>query len=156
MSATQFEQARCLCAIVLRHPALLRDIEEAFAGLALPPSLAAIRDAVLDWADAELESDLLLTHLRASGLAAEALQVMSADPVPLPACASADAMPAEAEAGWWHYFGLMHQDSLQDDLGAASREFIARPNEATQRRLLGLRSAQLALTEFGPEADADA
>lgn len=155
MDATQFEQARCLCAIVLRHPALLRDVEDAFAGLALPPSLAALREAVLDWADAEtLESTGLLTHLCASGLSIEAANAVSADPVPLPACAGPDAMPAEAEAGWWHYFGLMHQDRLEEDLGAASREFVARPNEATQRRLLGLRSAQLALTELGAEADA--
>ena len=37
MDATQAERARCLVAILVRHPDLLRDTEEAFIGLDLPP-----------------------------------------------------------------------------------------------------------------------
>ena len=33
LDTVQAEQARCLCAILLRHPELLRDMEEAFARL---------------------------------------------------------------------------------------------------------------------------
>ncbi|OJY65350.1 MAG: DNA primase [Rhodospirillales bacterium 70-18] len=141
------DRARILAAILLRHPALLRDVEEAFATLDLPEGLARLRDAILRWGQrAEtLDSEALMSHLHHFGLAAEAAQALSAAAVPLPACASPDAMPAEAEAGWWHFFGLMNPGRLEEEVAAAGRDFALRADAAAQRRLIALCTARDAL-----------
>ena len=138
----QAERARCLVAILLRHPDLLRDTEEAFAALDLPPALGRLRDEMLHVADGHaLDSASLLAHFSASGVADEAAEVLSGRIMPLPACTRVDAMPAEAEAGWWHIFGLMHVASLREDVVAAGRDFAASPTTATQARLIALTEA---------------
>ena len=144
--ATQTERARCLTAILLRHPGLLRDTEDAYASLDLPPPLARIRDAVLHAEDhAALDSGTLLAHLTASGLADEAALVLSAA-MPLPPSARPDAMPAEAEGEWWHLFGLMRGLSrLDDEVAEAARAHEREQTEASQRRLIGLANARLEL-----------
>ena len=58
--------------------------------------------------------------------------------MPLPDCAGPDAMPAEAEAEWWHFFGLMNGPRLEEEVAAARRAFIERPMRAAQRRLIAL------------------
>jgi DNA primase len=134
------ERARVLTAMLLRKPELLADVEHAYAGLTLPSWLDRLRHALQDWAQATeaLDSSGLMTHLHAVGLAAEAAQALSAVPVPLPACASISAMPAEAEAGWWHIFGLMNRGRLQEEVAQAERDFVARADESAQSRLIGL------------------
>jgi DNA primase len=149
------ERARVLTAILLRHPGLLHDVEHAFGGLALGPPLDRLRHALHLWAQAveTLDSDGLMSHLTQVGLAAEAAQALSAVPVPLPACAAIDAMPAEAEAGWWHIFGLMNRGRLQEEVAQAERDFAARPDASTQSRLIGLVKARNELMQSEPEPD---
>jgi DNA primase len=134
------ERGRVLTAILLRHPGLLSDVEHAYTGLVLPSWLDRLRHALQDWAQAAeaLDSTGLMTHLTEAGLAAEAAQALSAVPVPLPVCATSDVMPAEAEAGWWHIFGLMNRGRLQEEVAQAERDFVARADEAAQSRLIGL------------------
>jgi DNA primase len=155
--AAEAERARNLVTILLRHPVLIHDVEEAFGTIALPEGLARLRDAILQWGNAveSLDSEALMTHLTDNGLAAEAAQALSVVPYPLPACAAPEAMPAEAEAGWWHIFGLMHRDRLEEEVAAAMREMSENGDEATQRRLIALCTARNALHqgEGGPEAE---
>ena len=141
------ERLRILLAILLRHPELWADVGPALAGLDLPPALGAVRAALADWAEqAELlDSGGVMDHLTASGLAAEAARILATTPVPLPGCASPSAMPGEAEAGWWHIFGLMHRDRLEAEVAAANREFARLTDDATQRRLIALCAARDAL-----------
>ncbi len=147
LDLTQAERGRCLVAILLRHPDLLRDTEEAFAALDLSPAMSRLRDTVLHLSERDvLDSTTLLSQLNASGAMEEAAQALSSMPYPLPACAHADAMPAEAEAGWWHIFGLMHRSRLDEEVAAASRAFVDRPDEAAQRRLIALCAARDALS----------
>jgi DNA primase len=154
------ERARVLMAILLRHPALLPDVEEAFGTIALPPELEQLRDAFLAWAEGtqDLDSAAVMSHLTQTGLAGSSAQALSAVPVPLPACASVDAMPAEAEAGWWHFFGLMNPERLEEEVAAAGRDFANRPDEGAQRRLIALCSARDALRrgEHGVDQGAEA
>jgi DNA primase len=151
--ATEAERARLLTGILLRHPGLLRDVEEAYATLALPPDMARLRDAILQLEDhALLDSATLVAHLQQSGTADEAAQALSAA-MPLAASARLDAMPAEAEAEWWHIFGLMHRPRLEDEVAAARRAFAAAPDENSQRRLIALCTALGALPV--PDGDAD-
>jgi DNA primase len=161
-STATAERERILTAILLRHPALLHDVEHTYAALDLPAPLARLRACVLEWwehhaaeASHELDSAALMSHLTVSGLAMEVAQALSAVPVPLPACAAPDAMPAEAEAGWWHIFGLMHRGRLEEEVAAASRDFAERADEAAQRRLIALCAARDALRR-GEQGEADA
>ena len=147
------ERARLLTAIILRHPAILHDVEEAYAGLELPPDLLRLREHILHIdGDALLDSTTLLAHLTQSGTAEQAAMVLSTAS-PLLACARPQAMPAEAETEWWHFFGLMHRSRLQDELAAAELAFVATPDQASQRRLIALRTALRALTDPDGETD---
>ena len=67
-----------------------------------------------------------MTHLKASGMAAEAEQALAAVPVPLPACASPEVMPAEAEAGWWHIFGFLNVERLSEEVAMAEAALCRR------------------------------
>lgn len=141
------ERARALFAILLRHPALLGQVEEALGLLDLPPPLAYLRDAILHWSSVAetLDSQALITHLHALGLTEDVTQVLSAVPMPLPECAKATASQAEAASGWWHFFGLMNPNRLEEEVTAARHAFEVTPNDAAQRRLIALCTASDAL-----------
>ena len=48
--------------------------------------------------------------------------VLAAAPMPLPACASSEAMPAEAELGWWHIFGFLNEELLREEVALAEAD----------------------------------
>ncbi len=137
------ERCRILTAILLRHPMLLRDVEHAYLGLDLTPPLAALRTALQAWAETAdiLDSSGLMSHLTLSGLQAEADQVLATAPVPLPACASPAAMPAEAEAGWWHIFGFLSVQRLGEEIALAEAACRADLTPQNQNRLIALKAA---------------
>ena len=149
------ERARALVAILLRHPYLLADMEEAFDGLDLDERLHLLRRGMLQWSLAAevLDSQLLITHLQAVGLSAHVAQALSAMPVPLPSCATETAMPAEAASGWWHFFGLMNPGRLEDEVAAASRAFEVSADAASQFRLVALCTARDTLRRGGGDWD---
>jgi DNA primase len=154
---TRLEQARCLLAIMLAHPWLLNEVEEAFALLELPHGLAsALQAALLAWhadraltevLDGEttlLESAELMTHLHATGLDEAREWVMRA--TGLPREASPDAQPGEALDGWWHFFGFLRgEGALVEDLVAAGRDLVAANDAAAQARVIRLSQALSAL-----------
>jgi DNA primase len=148
-SATQAaaERARVLTAILLRHPGLLPDLAHAFETVALPAELSAVRDALLTAGNAAdaLDSPTLIAHLARAGAAATAARVLSDAPTPLPACAQPGAMPAEAEAGWWHYFGLLDPHRLDEEIAVATRRMTEFCDEPSQRRLIALVRARASL-----------
>jgi DNA primase len=134
------ERSRILTAILLRHPALLHDVEHAYAALELPQPFDRLREALCNWADTAdvLDSQALMDHLTTSGLQAEAEQALAAVPFPLPACASSAAMPAEAEAGWYHYYGLMRRNLLDRDVEDALLRYRSDQTEHNHRVLRNL------------------
>jgi DNA primase len=140
---TDDERARILTAILLHHPMLLHDVDHAYAAMALPPALARMRDVIRSWMEQAdvLDSRALIDHLTMSGLQAEMDQVLAAAPVPLPACALPAAMPAEAEAGWWHIFGFLNLDHLREEVKLAETAAAMNLNQETQRRALSLKAA---------------
>jgi DNA primase len=121
----------------------LRDVEHAFVGLDLPNPLASLRGALLDWAETAeiLDSSALISHLTHSGLAAEIEQALATVPVPLPNCASSAAMPAEAEAGWWHIFGFLNVQRLGEEIALAEAACAQDLTPQSQNRLLALKAA---------------
>ncbi len=104
---SNLRRARLLLATLLLHPALIHDVEEAFARVALPEGDARLREALSGFAcDAKtLDTESLFTHLGKLGLSDEARRIAAAaaedhrlDP---------DASPAEAAEKWWSWYILM-------------------------------------------------
>ncbi len=152
------ERTRILLAVPLRHPSLLRDVEHALEELDLPDPLAKLRHALFAWAESSdlLDSAALMSHLQGIGLADEAARILSAQPVPLPACAAPDAMPAEALAGWWHIFGLMNRARLEEEVAAAALYFARNGDDrAAEQRLIALARARETLNRDQGEAETE-
>jgi len=139
--AARMLRARTLTAIVLEHPYLLHDVEEAYGSLDLPPDLHRLRDAILahaaqsaDEGSPPLDSAGLMNHLHALGLSAEVARALEQTP----ACARKSSQPAEAEAGWWHFYGLMHRDGLEEAVEVARKNYELTQDEAALARLNAL------------------
>jgi DNA primase len=137
------ERIRILTAILLRHPFLLNDVAQAYHALPMDPPLAKLRSAIDNWAEnAEaLDSAGLTDHLTKSGFELDVQHVLAGVPMPLPACASAEAMPAEAEAGWWHVFGFLNVEHLREEVALAEADAARNLTPDTQRRLTALSEA---------------
>ena len=145
--AIRSERARNLLAILLRHPALLPEVEEPLAGLDLPEGhCTTLRAALLAWlarADV-LDSALLLDQLAFSG-AGEAVAWALRGPG-LAKEARPEAQPAEALDGWWHFFAFLRGEAeLAEDCARAERSLVASNDPAEQQRLIRLTQARAAL-----------
>ena len=106
-AGAQSKRGRLMLAMLLSHPALIHDVEEAFARVALPPAYAKIRDALHSFAaEAKtLDTDSLFTHLSHLGLAEEArlIEALAAEDFrPEP-----DASLAQVAETWWSLYILM-------------------------------------------------
>ena len=152
-AAADAGRAFALAAILLRHPEIAHDVEEAYASLPLPAALQPLRDAIISFfsqsdSDSVLDSAALINHLHTLGLSADVMCVM-ADP---PSCGRPGAQPAEAEAGWWHFYGLMHRDGLEQAKAAAKLQVeVDGADEAAWARLDALSNASVRLTEVDDE-----
>jgi DNA primase len=153
-AAIAAERARILTAILLRHPVLLRDVEHAYAGLDLEPPLERLREVIAEWAiHAEvLDSGALMDHLDGFGLSTEMERILAGTPIPLPACASPAAMPAEAEEGWWHIFGFLNVDRLREEVDLAREDAARGLTGETERRLVARISALNKIRAGEPDA----
>ncbi len=165
--SARLARADCLALILCHHPWLLRSVEEAFAMLDLPAPHARLRDAMLAWEHAvqnravpahagqnraeALDTAELLAHLRQVGLGSELERVLATTL----RCAAPDAMPAEVEAGFWHFFGLMNPGRLEAEWMAATREMEKHVDTATQQRLIALSLARAALRRGETGLDPD-
>jgi DNA primase len=166
-------RSRKLTAILLHHPQLSRDLEEAYGALPMSEAQRPLRDAMLAYfATAEtagldatradpnggppLDSAGLINHLHALGLSGELDLALEETP----SCGRPDAQPAEAEAGWWHFYGLMHREGLEDAVEASRRQFVENPGDpAALARFNALCQALFRLrrgeqSESGEELDA--
>ena len=153
--AARVGQARCLTAILLRHPGLLHDVGEAYGTLDLPAPFDRVRHALLEAVDLHnpLESAAVIAHVGQTGLSQEVADLLSERHMPLPACARTDAMPAEAEAGWYHFFGLLNRTHLDDDIASAGRSLAGQFDEGNLLRLVALNNARLELTDMDNDAE---
>jgi len=143
------DRCHILIVLLLNHPAILHDEEEMFAKLDLPPACRDLQTAMLAWATRaeSLDSMGLMDHLAQIGLSAKVTGFVSLTDVSLPACARADAMPAEALAGFWHFVGLMQRNYLDDELLAAERDLVQRFDDIRAMRVIALKQARDQLTE---------
>ncbi|MBR0659045.1 DNA primase [Neoroseomonas oryzicola] len=137
------ERARMLFAILLRHPWILPQVEEAIGLLDLPDGPAAhLRAAILAWhGTAErLDSEGLIAHLAECGL--EDAVAWALVPAGLPLAARPEALPGEVEEGFWHFFlRLRGEADLIEDQQEARRILAETNDPAAQRRLILLSEA---------------
>jgi len=132
------ERARMLLAILLRHPWLLPQVEEAIGLLDLPDGPAAqLRAAILAWPHGpeRVDSEGLIAHLAESGVGDAVHWALA--PTGLPLAARADSLPGEVEEGFWHFFLRLRGEAelIEDQLEA--RRILAETNDpAAQRRLI--------------------
>ncbi len=136
--AADMTRGRALTAIIIVHPHLLHDLEEAYGSLHLETEMARLRDAILahaaqssDHGGEPLDSATLINHLNALGLTVELARAVEATP----SCAQKTSQPAEAEAGWWHFYGLMHRAGLDEAVAAAQRAFATNQDSGASERL---------------------
>ena len=106
-TAANFRRARLMLATLLSHPALIPDVEEAFARVNLPEGYARLRDALSSFVCTAktLDTEGLFTHLSELGLAEEArlIEVVAAeDHRPDP-----EASLAQVAEKWWSWYILM-------------------------------------------------
>jgi DNA primase len=148
-------QARILIAILLRHPWLVPQIEEAFGLLDLPEGPArSLQTAILSWpmAESRLDSQALLSHLATEGLADATAWALGAEA--LPQAARPDALPREVEEGFWHFFlRLRGEAALLEDQKAAQESLATTNDPAAQQRLIRLTEALGALRRGEDGAD---
>jgi DNA primase len=137
---TASERSRILTAILLRHPFLLPEVFQAYAMLPLEPPLDRLRGAMDSWSQNSetLDSAGLMDHLTKSGLESEIRHVLAEGSMPLPACSGSDAMPAEAESGWWHIFGFLNIEHLREEVALARADADRNLTDGTERRLRAL------------------
>jgi len=155
-AGADIQRGRILTAILINHPALLPDVEEAFALTDLQPDYECLRHAFAKFHDSNetLDSASLLTHLDRSGLSAVASQVLAMSP--LPACAAPSATLAEAADGWWEMFGLMRasRNRLREQRDAQQRCYLENPGDPIAVEKLIKLNAALSRAERA-ERDAD-
>ena len=158
-NAADATRACTLTAIILRHPYLLHGLEEAYGALHLPDDMARLRAAIFtrvheseEETSPPLDSDALINHLQTLGLTAELARALEATP----SCARKESQPAEAEAGWWHFYGLMHRDGLEEAVAAARRIFDQTQDEAALARFNALCIARDRLRRGEQWGDQDA
>jgi DNA primase len=132
------ERARMMFAIILRHPWLLPQVEEAVGLLDLPPGPPTqLRDAILAWhvAAEPLDSEGLIAHLALYGV--EDAVSWALAPTGLPLAARAEALPGEVEEGFWHFFlRLRGEAELIEDQQDARKALAETNDPSAQRRLI--------------------
>jgi DNA primase len=156
-AGTSLERLRTLIAILLRHPALLPKLEDPLHHLPLPPPAQRLLEATIAYADdaQNLDFDGLIAHLTLLDLADDIAWALGDVPCPSPAYAGASATASEAEAGWWHIYGLMRGTSLEAEVAAARESFTAAPSAAAQQRLMALCAALDQWRRGGDDASED-
>ncbi|MXP62610.1 DNA primase [Roseomonas sp. M0104] len=149
------EQARCLLAVLIAHPWLLPEVEEALMQLDLPDGVAArLRYRLVTWqAGAErLEADDLVNHLNETepeGLA-WARRFTRAPP----AAAAAKALPKQVAESWWHFYaGLRGEAALLAERQAALRDWQETNDPAAQTRIIRLNELLAVQRRGGMEED---
>jgi DNA primase len=124
---TDARRGRILTAILIAHPALLPDVEEAFALTDLPADCARLRTAFAEFHRRQepLQLQSLPIHLRDSGLSADASSVLAVSPLP------SGASLAEASDGWWELFGLMRasRNRLRELRDEQQRRYLENPDD---------------------------
>ncbi len=124
------ERLNIMTAMLLHHPDILPEVEQAYSGLHLPPELDRLRSALLDWSCQEEERDGLteescMSWLEEHGLADLAGRVKGG---PLPRSVGDgkvkdEILKVDVIESWWHFYALVNfqtfERTLEEDVTRA-------------------------------------
>ncbi len=152
-------RARHMLATFFWHPALIHDLDEAFAHIVLPPGEARLRAALHDFAcNAKiLDRANLLAHLEALGLGGQVRDMETTlirdegrvfDPLE---------SPADAIRNWWNWYNHMSDiiRILRAQHDEALRDYAARMDDAEAQERLKRYTHLLREAEAGEAGGAD-
>ena len=143
---------RDVLALILSHPSLLPEAEEALANLAFRTApCERLRAALVAEAEAVfgLDSAGLIDHLQQLGLREPLDAVLGTRLSALPACTMPGAAPAEVREAFFQALAALDPDRLAAEIAEAKARLAAEFTEANERRLVALIQAQAAAAE-GP------
>jgi DNA primase len=143
---------RDVLALVLSHPSLLPEAEEALAGLAFRSApCERLRAALVAEAEAAfgLDSAGLIDHLRRMDLRDALDAVLGTRLSALPACTLPGAAPGEARAAFFQALAALAPERLADEIAEARARLAEEFTEANERRLIALVQAQAAANGAG-------
>jgi DNA primase len=147
---------RDVLALVLSHPALLPEAEEALASLAFRSAACErLRAALVAEAEAAfgLDSAGLIDHLRRMDLREPLDTVLGTRLSALPACTLAGAAPAEAREAFFQALAALAPERLAAEIAEAKARLAEDFTEANERRLIALVQAQGATQGAAAAAD---
>jgi DNA primase len=125
------ERLNMLTAILLRHPDVLGAVEAAYCRLELPPDLALLREALLEWSHQfpPPEPASFAAWMETQGFGTAARAVLDSD-MPRTARVDADDLLAiDLAAQWWHYYGLLNVEAFAREVAHDVEAAIARAYE---------------------------
>ena len=133
-----YERTKILTAIVLLHPAILRNVDHAYGDLELDPSLEKLRDAIREWANFTevLDFQALLDHLGSFGLRGEAEKILAETSSSRPASVCPGAHLADVEADWLHFWELQNASRVREDRNVARANASQTLTSETERKLV--------------------
>lgn len=148
-------RARLLTAMLLRHPELLPDLEEAFGSLALPEDCAGLRAAMSAWLHGAetLDSSDLLNHLTQLGLRDNADRIGAT--IPQRSATKEAASLLELEASWYENYGLLNLDRLREECAEQERRLAQNMTHENQAKHIMLITALNRVVRCDPD-DPDA
>lgn len=148
-----YERMCILISLLIRYPLTLPAVEEAFCRLELPHELSLVREALMDF---PADCGDINIFLEKKGLGATLQQITSYCTVSLPNLATADINLQLIEKQWWHFYGLLNIDELEEQVMQAQKEWLRYPDEVHQRTFIARLNALEAVKhgeDFGQDDD---
>lgn len=127
------ERLNILTAILLRHPEILSQVEQEYSQLALTPSLANLRVALLEWADqcdGPLKAESCRAWMEENGLK-DQCEGLIKGPMPRELRAEDDdgLLGVNVLESWWHFYGLVNFPAFEREVQQAVQDAILRAYE---------------------------
>lgn len=122
------ERLNVLSALILCHPTILPDVEQAYAQLELPESLDHMRAVILEWADQceTLSFDTCQSWMAEHGWGEQFLSLITG---PLPRHSrvtgqSDEILKVDVLESWWHFYGLVNFASFEREVQRSVQDAI--------------------------------
>ncbi len=124
------ERLNIMTAMLLRHPDILPEVEQAYAGLSLPSDLDRLRSALLDWSCQEEGRDTLteescMAWLEGHGLT-DLAEALKSGPLPRSVGDGKvrdEVLTVDVIESWWHFYALVNfqtfERTLEEDVTKA-------------------------------------
>lgn len=150
------ELQRLMLLLLVEHPQLVEEMEEALCRLDLPVDFAPLRGVLLDLsADGRLPQagDDLRAWLEEHGQAATLAPLMRVDGTGL---SHGDVETVAARTRWWHFYGLLYRDQfIREVTDDVARFFSEKTGDTSQWQRLQARLEAMERLRRGGLDDAD-